>query len=135
MDRSAPKLPAPVRLRVQLASARQAAATHELKVAFRLDPGELTASKRLTERVLTVHLDAQLIDLRTGQPVVLVDRKGKEWTTYTMWKRRTLRARARKGEVAVGLSQEDSGTQLEKLAFETVVELLRRVGIMTGSGE
>ena len=107
-------------------------ATHRVDLAFRFDPGELTTRKNLLERSLTVTVEARVTDLATGRALLLVDPKGREWETYSMWKRRTLRARTRRGSVAVGLQDDDAPGQVEKLLGETVVELLRRIAVMTG---
>lgn len=110
-----------------------AMATHILNLRLGLDAGSLSGSKKLSERVLTVNLAASLLDDVSGQPVRLVDPKGKEWTEYSMWQRRTLKAKERRGQIAVGLGDADAADQLDKLTFDAVLELLRRLGLMAGS--
>ena len=107
-------------------------ASHTLDLRVHLAAGELESRGKVLERVFTVTLEADMLDARDGSRIRLVDPKGKEWATYQMWKKRTLRAKQRRGELAVGLSDADAPDQLEKLLVDSVVELLRRLGIMVG---
>jgi hypothetical protein len=48
-----------------------------------------------------------------------------------MWKGKTLKARQRKGEVVMGLRDDDAGNHVKGVVFDGMTELMRRLRLLS----
>ena len=109
-------------------------ATHRLDITTRLVAEAPAVQGKLRRRAFRVEATGSLVNLRTGEPEVLLSPSKGAVMVYDMWMERELRARERRNRAIVGMRDEDVPAHLSALSFVTLDELMRRVRLLADKG-
>jgi hypothetical protein len=106
-------------------------ATHQVDIQVKASAAPAKKKGKMISRDYRFDVTASLTDLESGEGAMLKGCKTCPTRVYTMWKGKTLKARQRKGEVVMGLRDEDAGNHVKGVVFDGMTELMRRLRLLS----
>ena len=105
------------------------AGTHLLNLDITLDSGQLVKKRKTVSRVYKVSVVSSIVDVENGEEIQLLSPSKGQITKYDMWKEYELKVPS-KG-IAVGLTDKDSAGNFEAFTYDTVLEDIRRMQLLS----
>ena len=103
--------------------------THLLNLDITLDSGHLDKKRKTISRVYKVSVRSSLVDIKSGKNIQLLSPSKGQITEYDMWKEYELKVSS--NAVAVGLLDQDSAGNFEAFTYDTVLEDIRRMQVLS----